>query len=339
MHVEWSQSGKCLHIGELKIESNPSLDLEAPIAGIELAAVNDIGTQLRCARTDVNRGDATLWIEPRDTPLYRSSLGHLIRDSDAFGVHIYSETASGERWCVDVPFSDRADFEQFKSSASQRASASGMGLLSATLYADGVALEFVVIERVLVRAAYAFAIELGLLAQGHAGLNLERVKESLLVGQAGIFLDLPESAWLEAKRAPYGIADEREKTKFVTDVAALANNPDGGLLIIGAATSKDALGNDRISSIPGTKPSSIDVPQYLSVLGSKLYPRIHDLEVKTLEVGSGAVLVAFIVPGRGSDIPYLVKDRNSIVIPFRGSAGNTFWTVEDLHARLSRLSH
>ena len=70
---------------------------------------------------------------------------------------------------------------------------------------------------------------------------LRAQRPELLIGQ-------PEAEWFEAKQAPYGLGENLEEIELAKDVAALANRPEGGLLVIGLVTAKQG-GRDVVKRV------------------------------------------------------------------------------------------
>jgi hypothetical protein len=60
-------------------------------------------------------------------------------------------------------------------------------------------------------------------ALDHGGITLEVAAGLLRAGMAELLLGQRESAWLDAKKQPYRLSDERHKLELAKDVAAFAN--------------------------------------------------------------------------------------------------------------------
>ncbi|MEX2210602.1 MAG: hypothetical protein WD689_02400 [Gaiellaceae bacterium] len=130
----------------------------------------------------------------------------------------------------------------------------------------------------------------------------------LLGGHVKALVGLYESAWLEAKRAPYNLADEAHRLELALDVAALANSESGGLLVIGLATKKDRDG-DRIAKVTPTRLDLINPSRYRQHLDRLIYPAISGLELHTIRhEADGLGLLAIEVPVQPEEIrPFLVS--------------------------------
>jgi hypothetical protein len=130
----------------------------------------------------------------------------------------------------------------------------------------------------------------------------------ILGGHAEAFVGLYESAWLEAKRAPYELADDAQGLELALDVAALANSESGGLLVVGLATKKDGDG-DRITKVTPTKVELISRRKHRQLLDRLVYPAIAGLELHAVSHGSeGLGLLVIEVPAQPEQLkPFLVS--------------------------------
>jgi hypothetical protein len=139
-----------------------------------------------------------------------------------------------------------------------------------------------------------------------AALDLLRAaRPDLLVGQV-------ESEWLECKRAPYQVADERGKFELAKDVASFANADTGGVIIVGAEARKDADGVETVHTLRPF-PSALASPQsYRSIIHRRVHPAVEGLEilrVRTAETGgSNTNLIVISVPPQVESFkPFLVR--------------------------------
>jgi hypothetical protein len=131
--------------------------------------------------------------------------------------------------------------------------------------------------------------------------DLVRAKRTdLLVGQ-------PESEWFEAKQAPYRLEDEREQIELAKDASALANRPDGGLLVIGLVT-RHRDGRDVVTRVR-TQPLNLLKPRrYQQLLDRWIYPRLRDTVVEAVEIVPGRGLLMVLIPPQPEPLwPFLVS--------------------------------
>src|SRR5437763_1414615 len=70
----------------------------------------------------------------------------------------------------------------------------------------------------------------------------------LTAGRADLLRGQPESDWLEAKGQPYRLDEESESFELAKDVAALANGPEGGIIVLGLTTRKQA-GDEYVAGL------------------------------------------------------------------------------------------
>ena len=79
---------------------------------------------------------------------------------------------------------------------------------------------------------------------------------------------------------------------------------------------------------------SINIPRYMQVIAERVYPNIAGLGMTAVPFND-RVVVLLTVPGRQNGVPYIVRDRNALLIPFRSATGNRFWGAEDVFGRLA----
>jgi len=105
--------------------------------------------------------------------------------------------------------------------------------------------------------------------------------ESILAsGDFSRLLGVSETSWLEFKRDPYHLADDRNKQELAKDVTALAN-ADGGIILLGVATTREAahLG-DEVKEIHPFTESLVNPEQYHQILSTWVYPGLFQVEIK-----------------------------------------------------------
>lgn len=131
-------------------------------------------------------------------------------------------------------------------------------------------------------------------------LDLLRARRpELLVGQT-------ESSWLEAKREPHRLQEADQQLELAKDVAALGNTANGGILVIGLATTK----RDNADVIAKVRPipvGLIDPAGYRRVIDRFVYPPIEGLTIERIEIDHGAGLLVVAVPEQPPEVrPLLV---------------------------------
>lgn len=129
-------------------------------------------------------------------------------------------------------------------------------------------------------------------------------------GQWDTLVGMAECAWFEAKRSAYGLADPRQKLELALDVSSLANNPTGGVLLIGCTTTPDEFGQDVVSRVGGLASgpnSELQVPRMSDVIEANVFPRIEGLAVRAF-ANQNRALICVYVPGQGEGSgPFIVK--------------------------------
>ena len=153
----------------------------------------------------------------------------------------------------------------------------------------------------------------------------------------------PESDWLEAKGEPYDHLGENWKYELAKDVAAFANSPDGGMILLGITT-KNRRGDDIIEGRQEFELSRAGRQQYRKHIFEHVYPRVLGLEVEHIpgpEKSRGFVAIT-IPPQAEADLPFLVQGvllrgktlGTHVLLPVRDKAHTAFMDAKALHAHL-----
>lgn len=134
----------------------------------------------------------------------------------------------------------------------------------------------------------------------------------LRAGRWDTFLGQAESEWLEAKGAPYDHLQPRMgpnwRYELAKDVAAFANSPDGGLIVLGMVT-KDEGGGDVIRGRKEFDLKRVQVPAYRRYVAQLVYPQVEGFEVTRINgtrAGYGLAVLT-IPPQAESSRPFLVR--------------------------------
>ncbi|WP_439427068.1 AlbA family DNA-binding domain-containing protein [Micromonospora sp. LA-10] len=162
-------------------------------------------------------------------------------------------------------------------------------------------------------------------------------------GMPDALLGQPESQWLEVKQKGYGLQNDRQKHELALDLAAFANCDDGGLIVIGLATSKDPGGQDTISAANGCAPGSLNVDSYAEVVKNRVVPAIEGLNIRVVAHKGRHFLAALVPPQPQQFKPFLVRgglvsaDRVSgaaFTIPQRVGSEKWNMSAEAVHSQL-----
>jgi hypothetical protein len=169
----------------------------------------------------------------------------------------------------------------------------------------------------------------------------------LRAGRWNLFKGRPESDWLEAKGAPYAEANrhlgKNWKYELAKDVAAFANSPEGGIIVIGMTTADDGDG-EVINGFREFDLRRVTAGSYGNYVAQHIHPRVEGFEVARLpgrEPGRG--IVALAIPRQDpSSFPFLVRGvvrdgevlGNHILWPVRQGDQTAILDADGLHARL-----
>jgi hypothetical protein len=170
--------------------------------------------------------------------------------------------------------------------------------------------------------------------------------EVLRAGVPEVLVGLPEGTWLDAKRAPYRLAEEDQKVELGKDASAFANS-EGGLLAIGFTASRQ---KDEKETVSAVSPCRLDLIQpilYRRVIERVVYPLVSGLDFALIETEPGqGVLAIYIPPQSRGLMPFLVAGRPSkrrsriegnYIGLFRRRGDHTIAiSTPELHAALNR---
>jgi hypothetical protein len=139
----------------------------------------------------------------------------------------------------------------------------------------------------------------GTLTPGTAADLIRAQRAELLIGQS-------ESEWFEAKQAPYRLGDVVEEIELAKDVSALANRPEGGLLVIGLVT-RHRDGRDVVTRVRTQPINLLRRRRYRQSLDRWIYPRLRDVVVDLVEADPGRGLLVVLIPPQSEPLwPFLV---------------------------------
>ncbi len=84
-----------------------------------------------------------------------------------------------------------------------------------------------------------------------------------------------EAGWIEFKRAPYRLAEHRQKLELAKDISAIANY-GSGVLVIGVQTERDAsTASDVAASISPVRLAMVDCDQIRKIIQRYVYPHLE----------------------------------------------------------------
>jgi hypothetical protein len=138
------------------------------------------------------------------------------------------------------------------------------------------------------------------------GLSPATVADLLRAQRPEILIGQPETTWFEAKQAPYCLTDPLQAAELAKDVSALANNPEGGLLVIGLMTRKRG-GVDTVTRVRAQPVEMLRARRYRQAIHKWVFPPIEDLAVETVKTESDQGLLFVLVPSQPDSLrPFLV---------------------------------
>ena len=166
-------------------------------------------------------------------------------------------------------------------------------------------------------------------------------------GRWGVFKGRPESGWLEAKGAPYAEANARLagnwRYELAKDVAAFANSPDGGIIVIGMTTADEGDG-EVITGFREFDLNRVTASTYGNHVAQLVHPQVEGFEVVRVrgeERNRG--IVALMIPRQDpSNVPFLVRGTvsggkvlgNHVLWPVRQGDRTAVLDADGLHTRL-----
>ncbi|MFI6689482.1 RNA-binding domain-containing protein [Streptomyces sp. NPDC050485] len=143
-------------------------------------------------------------------------------------------------------------------------------------------------------------------------------------------LGLRETQWLDAKEAPYQLADPKAVEELAKDVAAFANG-GGGVIVIGIAT---RLHHDEevLDHIAGVDPTAVNLDQIRKLIRQWITPAPRGVRVGW-SGGDGELVVFINVPAQAVDTLFVVpapvgkpgsSRTDTVAVPMR-DGDSTHW--------------
>lgn len=86
-----------------------------------------------------------------------------------------------------------------------------------------------------------------------------------------------ENEYFDAKGAPYYLGDAVGAHKYSIDLASMANNDIGGVIVLGLRNEKDGAGRDYVAAVEGIDASAVNLEQYRKVADREIFPPIEGL--------------------------------------------------------------
>ncbi|MEV7827080.1 hypothetical protein [Microbacterium enclense] len=137
-------------------------------------------------------------------------------------------------------------------------------------------------------------------------VNRESAAGLIRGGAAHLLEGQREGSWLEAKSQEYDLTTLRGAISLAQAVARFCNAEEGGLIVIGAQTSKSH-GDEIIHRVRGIAASRGRVARYHQVINHRVYPPPFALRVEQLGVEEGRSIILIDLPPQPEELkPFLV---------------------------------
>lgn len=127
--------------------------------------------------------------------------------------------------------------------------------------------------------------------------GLERARRALHQGDAEALLGERECAWLDVKERIYPLDKPKGAEELAKDVAAFANTPHGGLLVVGFATRKEH-GEEIVDVLHPVPRTLVKLDQYRQVIATRVLPALRDLTVDWIDRGNGTGVLVIDIPAQ-----------------------------------------
>jgi hypothetical protein len=166
-------------------------------------------------------------------------------------------------------------------------------------------------------------------------------------GQAYRLIGTSESEYFDAKAKHYDRTNPFGRLDFAQDVAAFANSPSGGALVLGVRT-VTKLGRDVIDSVSGCAVDIGAEAAYRAILEQLVVPQVRGLTVHSSVVDEAReVFVVLVPPQPRSSLPFVVKGGHShngrytstmFSVPIRIGDSNRSMHLSEVQRVLANLS-
>lgn len=160
-----------------------------------------------------------------------------------------------------------------------------------------------------VQELYEVALDAEALLSAAATGELTRATtlDLLRAGHTAALLGQSESQWLDVKRQDYDLSrgSDKGKISLAQDVARFANAEEGGLLVVGFATSKDAKG-ETITKLTPVRALPNGTTRHSKAIDNRVFPPVDGLTVDEIPVNGGVLVVVNVPPQPEESKPFLV---------------------------------
>jgi len=171
--------------------------------------------------------------------------------------------------------------------------------------------------------------------------DIDGVRAALRANEMTELIGLAECAWLDVKEGVYQLETPAGAEELVKDVAAFANAPSGGLLVVGFSTVKEH-SEEVIAALRPVPRDLVDTDRYRKLIRERIMPPPRGLAVDWIDSGDGKGVLVIDVPAQPSArLPHVVPgpsrtvnvSRLSVAVPVREADG-THWLPQPELQRL-----
>jgi hypothetical protein len=174
-------------------------------------------------------------------------------------------------------------------------------------------------------------------------LTIATALDLLRAGRWDLFRGQPESKWLEVKGEPYDSSTPTWRFELAKDVAAFANSPGGGLIVLGMS-SRDAGSGDTITGHREFARRMLKRQTYRNAVARHVYLRLEGFEVERIpgpSAGKGFAVI-IVPPQDPGSRPFLVQGvvRDGdvlgahVLVPVRREDDTALLDASAIHARI-----
>jgi hypothetical protein len=174
----------------------------------------------------------------------------------------------------------------------------------------------------------------------------DAVLASLRGGDFAALVGLPECQWMDVKGGVYPLDSPLGKEELVKDVAAFANAPTGGLLIVGFST-EPRFGEEFVDALCPVPRAQVDLKRYGDVIAERVVPQPHGMTIEWFPVDDEKGVLAIAVPPQPPERTLFVipgptgrprASTSSVAVPVRRN-DQTIWLRPHEIQRLLAARH
>ena len=180
-------------------------------------------------------------------------------------------------------------------------------------------------------------------------LGVAEIRAILDEGREAVLVDVAETDGLDFKEQPYALHDRTGDAhryhawELAKDAAAMANNPQGGSIVIGVRTEPSPTSSDDVAVETTPFPCSLVVAQqYKDIIAEHVHPPIGGVEVFKSVRGEKCFAVVAVPPQRDDDSFLLKKivdpdgkPTEGFAMPVRDGSHTRWRPIEKIQREIS----